>query len=370
MSDCLSLFTSSYQQNSGWLSMSFWLQHLVTISSLQSYLKRYRSLDDTGVDTIESQIVEPAFMAYLYKLAKHYNAKDIKRFKENKRYSMMLRFLLETRKLLLNHLIKMHDQYILDILGKSKRVKNTANFVNAKSKAIDTVLGATHLLLDWPDDKPLNKREMWQWQRIDEKKLLESIDDLHIFKSLEERGYGDLLLARYPSLRKYFPEFLLLPFQAKPGTEPLLKSIQLIRQRDTSELKNLLDDVPIYFIPKELRRSLKGNGGKIQRNVWELGVAIAMKEALRSGDLYVPKSKQHVSFWDLMLNQHRWLEISEMAYEALQQPFKDQVKAQLILQFHQSVVEADKCFGLDNFAKIKNGSLKLTHDDKAEIPEE
>ncbi len=94
-----------------------------------------------------------------------------------------------------------------------------------------------------------------------------------------------------------------------------------------------------------------------------------MKEALRSGDLFIPKSKQHVSFWDLMLNQHRWQDTREAAYEDLQQPFQGQVKASLILQFHQSAGEADKRFGLDTFANIKDGKLKLKRDDKADIPE-
>ncbi len=340
-----------------------------TISSIQNYLERYRSLDGTGIDVIESRIVDPAFMDYLYKLARRYNAKDIKRFKENKRYSLMLCFLLETRKVLLDHLVKMHDQYILDMLRKGKQVheKKHREFRKRQKKAIDTVLDVTHLVLDWPDDKPINKVDLWQ--RIDQKKLLESVDDLHIFKRLEERGYGDLLLARYPSLRKYFSEFLGLPFQAKSGNEPLLKSIQMIRQLDACELKKLPDDVPTYFIPKELARCLKGKDGKIQRNAWELGAAIAMKDALRSGDLFVPKSKQHVSFWDLILNQHRWEDTREAAYEDLQQPFQDQVKAQLILHFHQSVGEADKRFDLDTFADIKGGNLKLKRDDKAEIPE-
>ena len=307
-----------------------------TITSIQSYLKRYSSLDGTGIDAIESQVVDPAFMDYLYKLARRYNAKDIKRFKEHKRYSLMLCFLLETRKVLLDHLVKMHDQYIMDMLRKGKQIheKKHREFRKRQKKAIDTVLDATHLLLNWPDGAPLTKGDLWL--RIDEKKLLESVDDLHIFKRLEERGNGDILLARYPTLRKYFPEFLQLPFKAKPGTEPLLKAIQLIRQLDAGELKQLPDDVPTYFIPKELRRPLKGKDGKVQRNAWELGVAVAIKEALRSGDLFIPKSKQHVSFWDLMLNQHRWQDTREAAYENLQKPFQDQVKAALILQFHQS----------------------------------
>jgi len=340
-----------------------------TITSIQSYLERYRSLDGTGINVIESRIVDPALMDYLYKLARRYNAKDIKRFKENKRYSLMLCFLLETRKVLLDHLVKMHDQYIMDMLRKGKQVyeKKHREFRKRQKRAVDIVLDTTHVILNWPDDQPLNKADLWQ--RVDKKKLLGSVDDLHIFKRLEERGYGDILLARYPSLRKYFPEFLNLPFQAKPGTEPLLKSIQLIRQLDAGELKNLPDDVPTCFIPKELRRSFKGKDGKIQRNSWEMGVAIAIKEALCSGDLFVPKSKQHVYFWDLMLNRHRWQDARETAYKEPQQPFEDRVKAQLILQFHQSVGEADKRFGLDSFAEIKNGDLKLKRDDKAEIPE-
>ncbi len=166
----------------------------------------------------------------------------------------MLCFLLETRKVLLDHLIKMHDQYIMDMLrkGKQSHEKKHREFRKRQKKVIDTVLDATHLILDWPDDKPLNKAGLWQ--RIDEKKLLESVDDLNIFKRLVERGYGDTLLARYPSLRKYFPEFLHLPFQSKSGTESLLQSIQLIRQLDAGKLKSLPQNVPTSFIPKELRR--------------------------------------------------------------------------------------------------------------------
>ena len=37
------------------------------------------------------------------------------------------------------------------------------------------------------------------------------MDDLHILKRLEERGYGDILLGRYSGLREYFTEFIQLP---------------------------------------------------------------------------------------------------------------------------------------------------------------
>ena len=106
---------------------------------------------------------------------------------------MMVCFLLETRKGLLDPLVKMHDQFIMDMLRKAKHIheRNTGSFVSARKKPLIRVLEQPMSIIDWPDDKPFYKADLWQ--QVSEKKLLESIDDLHIFKRLEERGYGDIL---------------------------------------------------------------------------------------------------------------------------------------------------------------------------------
>lgn len=127
----------------------------------------------------------------------------------------MLCFLLETRKVLLDNLVKMHDQFIMDLLRHGKRLHEQKHreLRKRQKKAIDTILEVTNWLLGSQDDRPLFKKELWQ--SVNEKRLLGSVDDLHAFKRLEERGLGDILVARYPGLRKYFSEFLRLPFRAK-----------------------------------------------------------------------------------------------------------------------------------------------------------
>lgn len=94
-----------------------------------------------------------------------------------------------------------------------------------------------------------------------------------------------------------------------------------------------------------------------------------MKNALRSGDLYLPQSKQHVSFGDLTLNEPNWDETRQTVYTELQQPPPHEVRAVISEQFHESVSEAKKSFGLDNFAQIHNGRLKLKRDDKLDVPD-
>ena len=339
------------------------------ISSLKRYLERYDNLVATGVNEFEEKVIDTAFLHYLYRLTKRYSAKDMKRFKDHKRYALMVCFLLESRKILLDNLVKMHDQYMTELCRQTRNShdKKHKEFRKRQKKAIDAVLDTTHVFLEWPEEQPLYKNDLWQ--RIDEKHLLASIEDLHIFKRLEERGYCDLLLTRYPSLRKYFSDFIRLPFEVAKGSGPLIKAIQFVRQLDDGDLKKLPENTPTAFIPRELRRSLKDQTGNINRNVWKMGLALAMKDALRSGDLYLPQSKQHVSFWDLTLNEPNWDETKHTVYTELQQPLPHEVRSAISSQFHEAVSAAQKRFGLDNFAEIHNGRLKLKRDDKLDVPD-
>jgi TnpA family transposase len=339
-----------------------------TISSLQAYLQRYQTVAATGIDQFEARMLTPAFLNYLFKQAKRHSAKDLKRFNDHKRYTLMVCFLLETRKVILDHLVTMHDQYLMDMCRKARNIHEQKHreLRKRQKKAIDIVLDANNCLLDWPAEQPLLKSEFWQ--QVDEQKFRSSLEDLRTFKRLEETGYADLLLARYPSLRKYFADFIHLPFAAEHGSDSLLQAIAIIRQLDTGEIKKLPPTAPVDFVPKELRRALKSQSGQLNRNAWEMGLALAIKDALRSGDLFLPQSKQHVSFWDLMLSEAHWQQMRVSSFSELQQPPKQQVKSFLTQEFHGAIALAQKQFKFDNFAEIKDSKLKLKSYTKVPVP--
>lgn len=56
-----------------------------SVHAMQRYLERYRVLNATGINAIEGQLADPAFIDYLYRLTKRYSAKDLKRFNDKKR---------------------------------------------------------------------------------------------------------------------------------------------------------------------------------------------------------------------------------------------------------------------------------------------
>jgi len=67
----------------------------------------------------------------------------------------------------------------------------------------------------------------------------------------EERGAIDALRARYPGLRRYLPACFALPFQGEPGSEQILKGLDLLRQREAGTLQTLPRWAPAAFVPRK-----------------------------------------------------------------------------------------------------------------------
>lgn len=126
-----------------------------SISSIQSYLQHYQTVAQTGINEVDNPVLTPEFLHYLFKQAKRYSAKDLKRFADHKRYALMMAFLLETRKTLLDHLVKMHDQYVIEIARKSRNAyeQKHRELRKRQKRAVDVMLDTTDFLLDWPDDQ-------------------------------------------------------------------------------------------------------------------------------------------------------------------------------------------------------------------------
>lgn len=361
------LLATSEDQQQSWFSQLKEYPPSATISSLKNYLERYRMLIETGIDQFDKHTIPPSLVGYLFRLSKTYKVNYMNRFKEHKRYAMMICFLIESRKVLLDHIVRMHDQYLMAVSRHTKHVyeKQYRSLRKSQNRAINQVLYVVKTILNWPEG-PIHQEQLWQ--QTDKEATDQSMNQIALFQRLERYGHGELLLNRYSSLRKYFPQFIDLPFASAPGSEDLMVAIKTLRQLNTGQLKSLPEEAPTSFVPKELRGMAYKETGEINRNAWELGLAFAIKDALRSGDLYLPQSREHVSFWELVLNEHTWLESKEAAFETLQQPDKEQVKDFLTEKLSHSSQQATACFEQDDFAQIQNGKLSLKAQERLEIP--
>ncbi len=341
-----------------------------SISVLQDYLKRYNKLTEIDLFEVDISAVTPEFSKYLYQLIRYYDAYKIKRFKPEKRYALMVLFLHESKKVMVDYLILLHDQYISNICRECRNEHgNKLRLYKQKNeRAMVKIEGFVDFVLAQKDDQSISINDIYS-QSTSKSELQRARDDMHEYQVLSRFGYAKLIQNRYSSMRRYFAEFIQLPFLLEKGSQALEQSIQLIRQLDAHEIQKIPTDIDTKFMDNQLVIAMRDQQGEIKRNLWEMGVAIAIKESFRSGDLYVAHSNKYASFWKLIYQNQEWLQEKDHGYQSLGIDQNADRAASLIAQhYNESVILASKRLKRDNFAEIRNGKLVLKKKDKIDIP--
>jgi hypothetical protein len=218
-----------------------------TPTSLSDYLDRYQEIVSLGVTGFDLSGTPPALIEHLAQLTRRYDVQALKRFAPETRTAMLVCFLAESHKSLLDHLIAMHEQYITGLLRRSRHAfdERHREFRKRARRGIETVLSAMEILLERRTDDPL----IALYRQIDEATLRAALEDCREFERLEDHGLQDELRARYTALRRYLPAFLELPFRAERGAERLMAAIELARELNRDKARNLPPDAPDEFVP-------------------------------------------------------------------------------------------------------------------------
>jgi hypothetical protein len=146
------------------------------------------------------------------------------------------------------------------------------------SHAQDTLLEAMTAQLPLTLCQTIDRLRMDLYARVDTPTLRTAIRSCRTWQRLEDRGFIDELRGRYPHLKRYLPTFLTLPFAATPGMQPLRTALDLARRLYTGALKAISADAPLPFVPAAGHRALWQESGQLDRRVWELALAFAVRD--------------------------------------------------------------------------------------------
>jgi TnpA family transposase len=337
--------------------------------AIREYLERYQLVRSVGMEHIDLSGISSSVIDSLSALARRYDVRALKRFPQAKGYAMVACFLVDARKTILDHIVEIHDQLVTAKFREAGHAfeERHRQLRRRNRKGLDLLIATGKALLD--PSRPRQTPIAAVLQEIDENELQEAVTLCAELRYLETRGHTDELHARYPGLRRYLPGFFQLPFQGEPGSEPLLVALDLIRQLDAGQLKELPENPPIQFVPPTFRSALLDQDGFIDRRTWELALAVSVRDALRSGDLYLPESRRHVSFWNLAYDEQRWLERRDQAYDELALPLEaDHVIAQLNREFDETVHSLERGLSENHFVKLCRGRLQPKHDPSPGVP--
>ena len=119
----------------------------------------------------------------------------------------------------------------------------------------------------------------------------ESFDHLH------------LIADDYGQVRRYAPRLLeAFAFKAAPVAQKVLDGINTIRAMNQASTQQVPKNAPTSFIKPRWEQYVIKDGG-IDRRFYELCALSELKNALRSGDVWVPGSRQFKDFEEYLLPQ-------------------------------------------------------------------
>jgi TnpA family transposase len=99
-------------------------------------------------------------------------------------------------------------------------------------------------------------------------------------------------------------------------------------------------------------------------------LAIAIRDALRSGDLHLAESRKHVSFWNLVYDEKKWEKEKPKAYSSLALPSKaNELFDELRNEYTESLEKAKRALPGSSVFTITDGKIHLKKPDALEIPE-
>jgi TnpA family transposase len=333
------------------------------------YIERYHWLRDLGVGAIDLRGMSPPMVRYLADLATRYDVYELRRFAPAKRYALLACFLVEIQKTILDHIVALHDQLLTKKMREAKHAfeQHYQQVRRHYRRGLTMLITTGQTLLD--PERPPDTTLAALLRELDAATLREAVHTCEARHRLEERGEIDAFRARYPGLRRYLPAFFTLPFQGEPGSEAILKGLSMIRQLDTGMRQTLSSWAPTAFVPRKFWPALSGADGTLDRRTWELGLAVAIRDGLRSGDVYLPESRRHVSFPHLVYDPVRWQHERVNAYTELQlPPAPDDFCARLQHAFDVAARQTAQGLPTNDFATIRRGRLHCKKRDALELP--
>jgi len=280
-------------------------------------------------------------------------------FAPDKRHALAAAFLFEARKRLLDYLVEMHAQFMTEMQREARNAwEKEHRQARPRLRRGVTALRAlaeTVLAMVPSPDTPLATL----LAQINPDEIAEAVKDCVQFEQLERHGLLHILHGKYPNFRRYFRAFVDLPFAAEPGSEGLLASLALLRQLNSGEVKELPLDVETSFVPAAWRGSLHASHRR-RRWIWEMALALALKDALRSGDVFVPDSRRHVSFWHLCYDEPTWQQTRDTVVHTLGLPPEGTAAVQaLVREFHETAARTEQGLASNPFARIEKGQLRF-----------
>jgi TnpA family transposase len=286
-----------------------WLREIPGHSSPDSFLKvikRLQFIKDMNI-TANTSLLHPNRLLQLARIGTRYEPHSFRRFKEDKRYALLVAHLITLSQDLTDHAIEIHDRQMMELQAKGRKTQEEMQKQNGKSvneKVVHYADIGTALIKAKEDgiDPYTALEQVMPWEKI-----VESIEEAKLLSRPMDYDYLDLIKTRYNYLRKYTPVLLSsLEFKSTKSAESLLEALNTILELNESGKRKVPDGSPLGFVPKRWQKHVFDDEGNINRQYYEMAALTELKNYIRSGDVWVEGSRLHKDFEEYLVSRDDW----------------------------------------------------------------
>jgi TnpA family transposase len=295
----------------------------------------------------------------------------LREFGEERRHATLVAVVLDTMATLTDEALEMHERAIGREFKKAERrhldaFQQSGKAINEKVRLYAAVGKALIDAKIKAADPFAEIEKLMPWEAF-----LVSVEEAAKLSLPEDFDYLVLVGNGYSYIRRYASEFLdAFEFRASPASEDLLRAIHLLRDLNARNTRSVPKDAPTGFVRRRWKPHVF-EGEEIDRRFYELCVLSEMRNALRSGDLWVAGSRQFRDFEEYLLPAKTFAAMKRgglpLAIDAGCQTYLDQRGAQL----HETLVAVNGLAERGELpdASLADGVLKVTPLTNAVPPE-
>ncbi|NPS41510.1 Tn3 family transposase [Pseudomonas aeruginosa] len=251
--------------------------------------------------------------------------KDLGKFEPQRRYATLAAVVLESTATVIDELVDLHDRILVKLFSGAKhkhqqQFQKQGKAINDKVRLYSKIGQALLEAKESGSDPYAAIEAVIPWDEF-----TESVSEAELLARPEGFDHLHLVGENFATLRRYTPALLeVLELRAAPAAQGVLAAVQTLREMNADNLRKVPADAPTAFIKPRWKPLVITPEG-LDRRFYEICALSELKNALRSGDIWVKGSRQFRDFDDYLLPAEKFAALKrEQALPLAINPNSDQ----------------------------------------------